>query len=820
MKKILFLLLVTISSYAQTYQNPTFGTVTTKTAPTVTSVNYLATVETTGVIAKIDPVNLPFTPKLRWGYVVATNGGARTIGVNEDALDVYGSPIANYTINLPTVTEARTITIAFDVDIANLTIGASGAIDYYPPKAKAYDTWSFTYEPTNNRWITKDYFTGDLGAQISSLPNKSTLGDTDLFAISDGSNSGLPKRVSALNLYNNYLKPKNDLLYDKLGVNAVSTAYVESNGTDATAQIGNNRKAFLTIDAALDALPASGGVVKIGIGSFNSPTPSKIKSNTSFIGSKEPAINSTVTISAPNTRPTITAPTALINGTILTGEFSALDKTNITVEKLGIDVGKTWIDTFNGGVTVGGLVIASTTTTSPIKNIKVNNVTVLGYSPTTAQHCMLFENVVNSTFTNLTTYYHVHGVAIKGLSLLIDGINSYSHNNDGLIIKSDIYAPTRDVEISNVNITSLSGYESGGIILEEGVNGSSLLERVSLNNISLKYVRYGLNNVNKVSNINISNFNLYDSNTFGINLSGGDVDKINLTGINIVKTTTEGIKISLSGSQTVNIVNANVSDATTTGFELTAVASGTINIVNSNTLNTTASYLITGNVYGSSNFGTGTLTGYIKFYNPFVKSNGRIFSTDDSSFGDLASTNGTLDFNFSNSAQKGTIESYNFTTAQAKPLEIKSSALLLSALAGGGGIVLTDAIGNLSIGTAPTSGTYTPTLTNLVNCSALTISSATYTRIGNIVTVMFSAEGSVTTASTTTSFEIDLPINRANATQIICGMSSITSQTNANVYGGYSAISAVSKAKLVAFSPASTGGSHKFYMSFQYSVLQ
>lgn len=61
MKKILFLLLVTISSYAQTYQNPTFGTVTTKTAPTITSVSFIASVDAIGVIGKIDPVLLPFT---------------------------------------------------------------------------------------------------------------------------------------------------------------------------------------------------------------------------------------------------------------------------------------------------------------------------------------------------------------------------------------------------------------------------------------------------------------------------------------------------------------------------------------------------------------------------------------------------------------------------------------------------------------------------------------------------------------------------------------------------------------------------------------
>lgn len=59
MKKILFLLLVTIASYGQTYQNPTFGTIKTKTAPTVTNTPHLGTVETDGTISKITPENLP-----------------------------------------------------------------------------------------------------------------------------------------------------------------------------------------------------------------------------------------------------------------------------------------------------------------------------------------------------------------------------------------------------------------------------------------------------------------------------------------------------------------------------------------------------------------------------------------------------------------------------------------------------------------------------------------------------------------------------------------------------------------------------------------
>ena len=621
-----------------------------------------------------------------------------------------------------------------------------------------------------------------------------------------------------------------------IGINSIAEVYVETSGNDSTAVLGNQRKPYLTIDAALDALPAGGGVIKIGVGSFSSPDQTKIKSNTAFIGSKEPVINSTVTISAPNTRPTISAPTALINGTILTGGFLALNKSNITVQNLGIDVGKTWVDTFNGGVTVEGLVIASITATAPVKNITVNNVTALGYSPATAQHCMLFENIIDSKFNNLTTYYNVHGVVIKGLSVNVDGINAYSHKDNGLIIKSDMYASTRDVSVNNVNISSLSGYEGGGIILEEWVNGLSLLERVSLNNINLKHVKFGLNNVNKVSSVNISNFNLYDSNTFGIKFDN-NIDKINLSGLNIVKTSTNAIDVSVTGSAVVNIVNSSVSDATGIGYKLTTAGNALINLVNSNTLNTTVSYSITGTgIYGSSNFGTGTTAGYIKFNNSFVRSDGRIFSTNDNNFGDLAFTNGSLDLHFSNSAQKGTIESYNFSTASPKPLEIRSlnynvtTAGAVTATTYTGGASLTGdptaptaaaGTNNLTIANTAfvnnlvSSGSYTPTISANTNCVTPGALLSTYTRIGNIITLrLLVLAANFTAANTQTTMTVNLPINRTlnDVKSIGCG-------SGFNASGDYWAAIAQTVANnntmLVSFkTPSTNGGNISLFVQY------
>jgi len=64
MKKILFLLLLTVSSYGQTLQSPTYNSTTTntlkiKTPATVTSVNFLPAFDADGItVSKIDPVNI------------------------------------------------------------------------------------------------------------------------------------------------------------------------------------------------------------------------------------------------------------------------------------------------------------------------------------------------------------------------------------------------------------------------------------------------------------------------------------------------------------------------------------------------------------------------------------------------------------------------------------------------------------------------------------------------------------------------------------------------------------------------------------------
>lgn len=85
MKKYLFILLLTIAGYGQTYQNPTFGTVTSKTAPTVTTTPYLGAISATGVVGKIVPTS-----------DILTNESTVTGLTTTDALDYLNSK-ATYT---------------------------------------------------------------------------------------------------------------------------------------------------------------------------------------------------------------------------------------------------------------------------------------------------------------------------------------------------------------------------------------------------------------------------------------------------------------------------------------------------------------------------------------------------------------------------------------------------------------------------------------------------------------------------------------------------------------------------------------------------
>jgi len=226
-----------------------------------------------------------------------------------------------------------------------------------------------------------------------------------------------------------------------------------------------------TVKQAIDSLPTTGGVVYLGVGTWSSGYyyPDVIsKPNITIQGSGMANYNSTFT--------------ALIDGTIVQGPLLASSGANyLTVRDLGIDAGSAYINANNNGVPTDGLalfnlgqVIGAPQLESPL----IENVSCLGYTPTSRVHCMLVENVNHAYVHNVATVMNTHGLAFKGTNSVIDGLFARGHHTDGLIIKNDIYAPSANDQVFNINIQSLhSPTDTHGIILQS-IGGS--LENISI----------------------------------------------------------------------------------------------------------------------------------------------------------------------------------------------------------------------------------------------------------------------------------------------------------------------------------------------------
>lgn len=115
------------------------------------------------------------------------------------------------------------------------------------------------------------------------------------------------------------------------------------------------------------------------------------------------------------------------------------------------------------------------------------------------------------------------------------------------------------------------------------------------------------------------------------------------------------------------------------------------------------------------------------------------------------------------------------------------------------------------------SGTYTPTLTAVANCTALSVVKAYYSRNGNIVNATVRVQGTQTAGSTATKFEISLPV----ASALVIDSDVIgAADTNAPAPAvGYCNGNAATDNAAVGFvSTASAGAVFQLNVMFQYEV--
>lgn len=395
---------------------------------------------------------------------------------------------------------------------------------------------------------------------------------------------------------------------DLYGTNFISTVFVETDGNDSSGAMGKPNKPFLTINAAINALPLTGGVVKIGFGDFNSPT--VFKDNISFIGSGKPVPNWVLTNNTIESvvKTTYTAPTKLTGGTVLKGVFSCLLHNNVSIEDLGVDTGSEWCAAFNSGNAANALTIAgnpSALQTASAQNfgVTVRNVSAICKSASSAVHAMLFESLYDFHGENLSTYFGLNGIALKGIGGDIKGVDCHGHQSGGLILKANDYAYGIGINATNVYVTSIGTFDGGGIKL---VGESSTLLYTKVTNFTVEDTIYGVYGEGSIDGLILQGGSIYNTQGNGIDLPAGCIN-FKLTEIE-QKLGAIGVLVQGATSGAGNIANVTATSNTGRGFFISpAVAGCVITTANNNAVNNTgAGFHVANSVYGSNNINTGS----------------------------------------------------------------------------------------------------------------------------------------------------------------------------------------------------------------------
>jgi len=153
MKKYILILLLTVAGYGQTYQNPTFGTVTTKTNTESATANRILAQETDGKINWLQPVNIPI-PLTPTNYLpTATTLGGHLTGIDNK----LGTIVAT--------TAGITTRVWFTADVTVVS-----ATNYYATNATSKGTLASAIQSVINNDNEKKYFTQDLIGNAALAP--------------------------------------------------------------------------------------------------------------------------------------------------------------------------------------------------------------------------------------------------------------------------------------------------------------------------------------------------------------------------------------------------------------------------------------------------------------------------------------------------------------------------------------------------------------------------------------------------------------------------------------------------------------------------
>lgn len=219
------------------------------------------------------------------------------------------------------------------------------------------------------------------------------------------------------------------------------------------------------ITLAIVSVLTNGGTVFIGPGTFPPVSTTRfVQNSTNFAGTNQLTI-----IGSGQTEPNTNYSQILDNGqyTVVVGPMY-FNRPNVSLANFNIDSGKVECTNYFSGAATDGVQFYSPnqlgwTTNVLNRNIKIKNMTVLGYQTNSPNHDVLFENVYDGTLENIHTYLNSAGIIIKGYRVTGHDLVARGHSSYAFIIKANNYAAPA---LNDPFSFAVSGCAAGNITLE------------------------------------------------------------------------------------------------------------------------------------------------------------------------------------------------------------------------------------------------------------------------------------------------------------------------------------------------------------------
>jgi hypothetical protein len=485
--------------------------------------------------------------------------------------------------------------------ITNLTAVNGKFSNISSPVGKYHGTHTGTFSGT---------VTGNVTGNLTGIVNGNRI-NANLFAnlstaLNHSSTVGKTLVISDTQVANNITKPSNRDIEVIYGGIISGQIYALRESRPEWFATTNTAAAFT---AAVNALAPGGSLLlsnstyRTAYGTYAAPM---TKGNIKIKGTKMPSFNSGYT--------------GLENGTIIQGGF-IIKADYVEVTDLGVDSGSAVCTALYSGVAQEGFAWFDTDNVAggnPWKNPVAHNISAICKNSTSTVHAVAFEHIDGGDISNIHTAYGVHGIVFKATNTNATQLYALSAGWEGLIIKSDDYAPCAFLNISNVFLGSIPGHDHDGAGLQINPNELQPLTNINLTNINIFSTLYGFKfapatGSDMAIDINVSNLNVSNTLDYGVDIPAtGVLKRIHFvngvananakTGWNILNGGTGVLIENSSATQNTGsgfyagtgvdakLVNVTADDNTVYGFESASVVA------------TLDGYSGTGNASGTTDF--------------------------------------------------------------------------------------------------------------------------------------------------------------------------------------------------------------------------